>query len=120
DAAAVAYEQLLARTYDAVKAVNPATNVIGVAVSPRGSDLPNGARLTHSPTTFISDIGQAYRASGRSLPLMDAFDIHPYEDNSSVPPNATHPNTTTIALADYDKLVALLGQAFDGTAQRGS
>src|SRR5262249_48154963 len=31
-----------------------------------------------------------------------------------------HPNTTTIALADYPKLVGLLGQAFDGTAQAGS
>src|SRR5207244_5203314 len=74
----------------------------------------------HSPTVFIRDIGQAYRTSGRTLPIMDEFDIHPYEDDSSVPPTATHPTTTTIALADYDKLVALLGEAFDGTAQPGS
>jgi hypothetical protein len=120
DAAAVAYEQLLGRTYDALKAVNPAIRVIGVAVSPRGSDVPGGIRPTHSPTLFIRDLGQAYRASGRSLPIMDAFDIHVYEDNSSAPPTSTHPNTTTIALADYDKLVTLLGQAFDGTPQRGS
>jgi hypothetical protein len=120
DAAAVAYEQLLAHTYDALKAVSPSIQVIGVAVSPRGGDKPDGTRPTHSPTTFIRDIGQAYRASGRTLPLMDAFDIHAYEDDSSIPPSATHPNTTTIALADYDKLVALLGEAFDGTAQRGS
>ena len=26
--------------------------------------------------------------------------------------SGTHPNSTTIALADYDKLVALLGAAF--------
>ena len=31
-----------------------------------------------------------------------------------------HPRTTTISIADYDKLVALLGQAFDGTQQPGS
>src|SRR6266542_951225 len=31
-----------------------------------------------------------------------------------------HPNTTTIAEADYGKLVSLLGGAFDGTAQAGS
>ena len=31
-----------------------------------------------------------------------------------------HPNGTSIGLADYPKLVALLGTAFDGTAQRGS
>ena len=30
------------------------------------------------------------------------------------------PKSTTIALADYDKLVALLRTAFDGTAQQGS
>jgi hypothetical protein len=51
---------------------------------------------------------------------MDAFAFHPYGDNSSQPPTFQHPNSTTIALADYPKLVALLAQAFDGTAQRGS
>ena len=33
---------------------------------------------------------------------------------------STHPKNTTIAIADYAKLVALLGKAFDGTAQPGS
>jgi hypothetical protein len=51
---------------------------------------------------------------------MDALSIHVYEENSSLPPSFAHPNTTTIAIADYAKLVALLGQAFDGTAQPGS
>ena len=50
---------------------------------------------------------------------MDSFAIHPYQDNSSTPPGFAHPNNTTIAIADYDKLVTLLGQAFDGT-QPGS
>lgn len=121
DAAAVAYEALLARTYDAVKAAAPATVVLGGALSPRGSDNPDGMRPTHSPTAFIRDMGAAYRASGRTTPIMDGFVIHPYEDNSNVEPaKGLHPNTTTIAIGDYDKLVALLGEAFDGTAQRGS
>jgi hypothetical protein len=51
---------------------------------------------------------------------MDAFGFHPYGDNSSQAPSFAHPNTTTIGLADYGKLVALLGTAFDGTAQAGS
>jgi hypothetical protein len=51
---------------------------------------------------------------------MDAFAIHPYADNSSQPPTTAHPLTTTIGIADYGKLVSLLGAAFDGTAQRGS
>jgi hypothetical protein len=120
DAAAPAYESLLAQTYDALKAVSPRLTVLGGAVSPRGGDVP-GVRPTHSPTTFIRDLGAAYRDSGRTAPIMDGFAFHPYEDNSSVAPaDGMHPNTTTIALADYDKLVALLGEAFDGTAQAGS
>ncbi|MGZ8715965.1 MAG: hypothetical protein ACXWYO_02530 [Gaiellaceae bacterium] len=121
DAAAPAYETLLAQTYDALKAISPTVTVLGGAVSPRGGDVPGGLRPTHSPTAFIRDLGTAYRASGRSTPIMDGFAIHPYEDNSSIAPVAgTHPKTTTIALADYDKLVALLAEAFDGTAQAGS
>jgi hypothetical protein len=121
DAAAAAYETLLAQTYDAVKAANPDVEVIGGGLAPRGGDNPDGIRPTHSPTAFLADMGAAYRASGRTKPIMDALATHPYEDHSSVAPAAgTHPNTTTIALADYGKLVSILGQAFDGTAQLGS
>lgn len=121
DAAATAYEALLAQTYDVVKAADPQVEVIGGAVSPRGNDKPNGVRLTHSPTTFIPDMGAAYRASGRTIPIMDAFAFHPYEDNSSIAPvKGLNPKSTSVAIGDYGKLVALLGQAFDGTAQPGS
>ena len=51
---------------------------------------------------------------------MDVFDQHVYADNSSLPPSMPHTASTTIAEGDYTKLVALLGAAFDGTAQRGS
>ncbi len=117
---ALAYLALLERTYDALKAVSPGVRVYGGALSPRGSDRPGGSRPTHSPTKFIQDLGLAYRASGRDRPVMDAFSFHPYPDHSSQPPTTAHPNTTTIGMADYGKLVALLGQAFDGTAQLGS
>ena len=53
-------------------------------------------------------------------PVMDGLAFHPYPDNSSQSPDVPHPRSTTIGLADYDKLVALLGEAFDGTAQPGS
>jgi hypothetical protein len=113
DAAAPAYEALLARTYDAVKAQSPGVTVLGGALSPRGGDVAGGIRPTHSPTVFIQDMGQAYHASGRTAPILDGFAFHPYEDNSSIAPvTGVHPNTTTIALADYPKLVALLGAAF--------
>ena len=118
--APAAYLELLERTYDALKGVSAAVRVYGGAVSPRGSDRPEGTRHTHSPTKFVQELGVAYRASGRNRPVMDAFAIHPYADNSSQPPSTAHPLTTTIGIADYGKLVALLGQAFDGTAQAGS
>ena len=50
---------------------------------------------------------------------MDVFDEHVYADTSAMPPSMPHAGST-IAEGDYAKLVALLGQAFDGTAQRGS
>ncbi|HST25495.1 MAG TPA: hypothetical protein VLJ76_05860 [Gaiellaceae bacterium] len=119
DAAAAAYESLLARTYDAVKAVAPTVDVIGGTLAPRGIDRPGTGKDTHSPTVFINDLVAAYKASGRTLPIMDAFDVHAYEDNSSLPPSFQHPKTQTIALADYAKLTAALA-GFDGTAQPGS
>ena len=118
DVGAPAYEAMLAQTYDALKAVSPTITVIGGALSPRGNDSIMSRK--HSPTTFIRDLGLAYRRSGRTLPIMDAFSLHPYQDNSSIPPNFAHPRSTTISLADYPKLVGLLGKAFDGTGQEGS
>jgi hypothetical protein len=118
--APAAYLALLALTYDALKAVSADVRVYAGAVSPRGGDRAGGLRPTHSPTLFIKELGLAYRASGRDRPVMDAFVIHPYADNSSQPPATAHPNTTTIGVADYGKLVGLLGEAFDGTAQAGS
>ena len=120
DAAAPAYEALLARAYDALKVVSAKIVVLGGALSPHGGDDPDSIRPTHSPTAFLIDLGAAYRASGRTRPIMDGLALHPYEDNSSVAPiDGLHPNSTTIALADYDKLVTLLGTVFAGTAQRG-
>src|SRR6478736_3288728 len=120
DAAAASYLALLAASYDALKHVSPDINVIGGSLSARGSDDPAGARPTHSPTRFIEDLGTEYRGLGRDTPVMDMFSIHPYPENSSIPPTFEHPQSTSIGLADYDKLVALLGSAFDGTAQPGS
>ena len=51
---------------------------------------------------------------------MDGFVHHPYAESSVAPVDRPHPLNRTIGLADYDKLVGLLGEAFDGTAQPGS
>jgi hypothetical protein len=118
DVAATAYLDLLARTYDALKAVSPKIEVIGGALAPRGSDRPSLKRQTHSPTQFIKDLGAAYRASGRRKPIMDAFAIHPYMRTSELPPTDAHAASTTITIADYGKLTALLSRAFAGTGQQ--
>ena len=70
--------------------MRPTATVIGGALDSRGTDDPAGARQAHSPTTFIRDLGAAYRASGRTTPIMDVFDQHVYADNSSLPPSMPH------------------------------
>jgi hypothetical protein len=120
DAAAPAYEMLLAKTYDALKAVSPDIDVIGGAVSSHGGDDPKSIRPTHSPTQFILDLGRFYRGTGRTRPIMDAFVLHPYLDSSRQSPAFQHLHTTSIGIGDYSKLVRVLGRAFDGTGQRGS
>ena len=120
DVAAAAYVQLLARTYDLMKAADPNIFINGGSVSPRGIDRPGTGRDTHSPTAFITDMGIAYRAMNRNKPIMDGFSFHPYGENSSTPPTLVHTSGTSLGVADYPKLVSLLGKAFNGTAQKGS
>ncbi|MGH2922267.1 MAG: hypothetical protein ACRDKU_09400 [Gaiellaceae bacterium] len=113
-----AYADLLARSYDALKAVSPTNNVIGLGLSPRGNDLPNApGNISHSPVKFLNGLGKAYRASRRSRPLMDMFAFHPYPKTDRDPlakgypwPNAGIPNLGRIKQAFYD--------AFRGTAQK--
>jgi hypothetical protein len=120
DAAAPAYLRLLAETYDALKEEDADLTVVGGGLAPRGGDDPDAARQTQSPTAFIGDLGRAYRASGRTKPVMDAFSLHVYGETPRVPPTLRHPRTTSLGIADYPRLVRLLGTAFDGTAQQGS
>lgn len=119
-ASAPAYLSLLAETYDAVKAVSLSVRIWGGALAPRGVDRPSTGRDTISPTRFIRELGAAYRASGRAAPVMDGFAFHPYLESSSRPPDSKPFDADHLGLIDYGKLVALLGQAFDGTAQQGS
>ncbi len=112
DAAAEGYFRLLQVAYPAVKAASPQLTVIGASLAARGNDRPGGRKQTHSPTRFIEDLGALYRRSGLAHPPFDLFSIHPYPPNSSVPPTATDPHSTSIGIADYPKLVRLLTDAF--------
>jgi hypothetical protein len=119
DAAAPAYLQLLARTYDAVKAVDTGVRVWGGALSSRGATPPAGADGI-APAVFVRDLGAAYRASGRQAPVMDGLVIHPDPGPAAGGPRVARPRSTTIGVADYDRLVASLALAFDGTLQLGT
>jgi hypothetical protein len=118
--AAIGYTNLLARTYDLLKAENYAINVVGGGLAPRGGDNPLGARHTHSPVQFLMDMGAAYRKLRRTRPIMDAFAFHPYPEYARISPNFPHPKTTSIGMGDYNKLVQTLAKAFKGTAQPGA
>ena len=107
DLAAVGYADLLARSYDAIKAADPGVRVLGGALAPRGADRPRGSRPTHSPTAFIRDLGAAYRATGRKRPLMDAFAFHPYMQASRVSPTRAAPEEHL----DHDRRLPEAGRA---------
>ncbi len=61
DIAATAYEALLAKTYDALKAVSPKLKVYGGNLAPRGFDDADSSRPTHSPTAVHQ--GPGHRVS---------------------------------------------------------
>jgi hypothetical protein len=115
--ACVAYTRMLAASYDALKAVDPANRVIGAALSPRGNDDKNAkSNVSRSPVTCLRDMGAAYRALARAKPLMDEFSFHPYpkSDRDALMkgyrwPNAGVPNLARIKQAFWD--------AFRGTRQ---
>jgi hypothetical protein len=115
--AAAAYLPFLARSYDALKAVDPSITVIGIGLSPRGNDQPGAiSNASRSPVRFLRELGAAYRASKRTKPLMDELAFHPYPSSSRDPittgyvwPNAGMPNLNRIKQAVWD--------AFHGTAQ---
>jgi hypothetical protein len=115
--APAAYYSLLARSYDALKAVDPSIMVIGVGLSPRGNDQPKAKdNVSISPVRFISGLGKAYRRARRQKPIMDELGFHPYPDRDTDSlmkgyrwPNAGVPNLGRMKQAFWD--------AFHGTRQ---
>src|SRR5215210_3198966 len=111
------YTGLLAASYDAIKGVSPAINVIGVGLSPRGNDNATArSNPSTSPVRCIRDMGAAYRASKRTRPLMDELSFHPFPNLSTDPLGRGYqwPNA---GLANLDRMKQAVWDAFYGTGQ---
>lgn len=110
-ASASAFLPVMAAAYDALKSVDPGIRVIAAGPSAEGND-----RTSTSPVRFLRALGDAYRASGRSAPFMDALGFHIYPRVNSDPPSrqVAWPNT---GAADLARLKQAVWDAFAGTAQ---
>jgi len=111
---AAAYEQLLARCYDTIKAANPEATVIGMGLSPRAS-TPKSTE----PLVFLREVGEAYRASGRTRPLMDELALHPYP-NPSRPtdaPSVGYASPDRFGISNLSRVKQAVWDAFDDTTQ---
>ena len=97
------YEALLARCYDELHS--------------RHVQVLDSTASAHAPVTFLRMLAAAYRASGRTRPLVNAFGHNPYPRTAGEPPGARHADDF-LGEGDYGRLAATLRAGFAGTAQR--
>ena len=116
-ASAAAFGPVLAATYDALKAVDGSNQIAGVGLSPRGNDRPHApSNVSTSPVRFLRALGSWYRASGRTLPVMDALSFHPYP-NANTDQLSNGYAWPSIGLVNADRLKQAIHDAFGGTSQ---
>jgi hypothetical protein len=116
-ASPAAYTQALAAGYDAIKAALPGVRVYGLGLSPRGNDRCDApSNVSHSPSSFLLEMGKAYKAIGRNAPLMDALSFHPYPNVNTDPPMKGY-QAPNIGVPNLDRLKLVFEDAFGGTAQ---
>jgi hypothetical protein len=116
--APAAYQNLLAHCWDVLHSFRPEVNLIGPVVSLWGNDNPNAiSNISHAPLTFIKKLGEAYRASGRTRPIIDTFGHHPHPPSADERPWKRHENSVYVSMGDWSKLMNGLAEAFEGTPQ---
>jgi hypothetical protein len=114
DVAAPAYEALLAQCYDTIHAADSAANVIGMGLSPRASTSEST-----EPLVFLRDVGKAYKASGRTAPIMDQLSVHPYP-NPNAPadsPDVGYEVLDRYGIPNMDRVKQAVYDGFNGTGQ---
>lgn len=115
--AAATFLPVLAASYDALKGIDPAIRVTGVGLSERGNDDPRAAsNISTSPIRFIRDLGAAYRASGRTAPIMDELVMHPYPEQQADELLKSYP-WPSAGFGNLDRVKQALWDAFNGTGQ---
>ena len=114
DSAPAKYEALLAQCYDTIHAADPLANVIGFGLSPR-----KGTSTQTAPIPFIAAAGAAYRASGRTKPIMDMISVHPYPNPNSPTdgPDVGYADPDFYGIPNLDRVKQAVYDAFNGTAQ---
>jgi len=83
------YEALLARCYDMLHR--------------RGVTVLDSTASAHAPETFLRAVAAAYRRSGRTRPLVDAFGHNPYPRTPSESPSMQH-RAGFVGEGDYARL----------------
>ncbi len=117
NASAAAFGEWLAAAYDALKAIDSKIVVSGIGLSPRGNDRPGAvSNVSTSPVRFLKFLGDWYRTSGRTKPIMDKISFHPYPNRNadSVTKGYGWPS---IGVPNIDRLKQALWDAFGGTSQ---
>jgi hypothetical protein len=108
----------LGLAYDALKAVDPSIFVWGVGLSPRGNDDPTAAsNISTSPIKFLGYLGKWYRQSGRTAPIMDGLDVHPYPLPQSLPFEQGYAAPNNYSISNLPRVYQAFYDAFKGTAQ---
>ena len=112
--AAAKYEALLAACYDTIHAADPAANVIGFGLSPR-----KGTSTQTSPIDFLKAAGDAYKASGRTTPIMDMLSVHPYPNpnNPTDGPDVGYQDPKSYGIPNLDRIKQAVYDAWNKTGQ---
>jgi hypothetical protein len=110
-------EQAMAACYDALKSVDPGIDVIAFGLSPRGNDdFDAVSNVSHSPIRFLEEVGDAYRASGRTKPIADDVSIHCYPNLNTDAPSVGY-QWPKLGCVNLDRFKQAWWDAFHGTAQ---